>query len=81
MEKDVTVKCIGCKQPWIISAEAFSKAQGTLINEFPEDSLVVIREDAFGFLCGKCHEEATRLGRLPGKPAKKRAPRRKSVPD
>jgi len=76
MADSATFKCIGCKAPWLVSAEAFERAQGLLIQEFPDDSLVVIREDAFGYLCGKCHEEATLTGKLPGKPGKKGRRRR-----
>jgi hypothetical protein len=74
--ENVTVKCVGCKQPWIISAEALEKAKGMIVEEFPEDSLVVIREDAFGYLCAKCQEEGTVQRKIAAKRAKTRASRK-----
>lgn len=71
MEKDWTVRCIACKAPWTISAEVVGKAQAVIVDEFPEECLVVVREDAFGYLCATCHEQARVLGRLPDKPRRR----------
>ena len=78
--EDLQVRCVHCRDPWLVSKRAFDEATAILVREFPADSIVAMPVN-IGYLCPKCRKahEDDPFATFEAHTRKTRKPRRKQA--